>query len=254
LGLHDVKKKQGKNSDRLGLHGGTRQETVRLKTAKGRTVSSQRWLQRQLNDPYVAEANRLGYRSRSAFKLAQLDDRFDFLRPGLRVVDLGAAPGGWTQVTIELMSRKSELSGRVVGLDILEMEPIAGADLILGDFMTHEGLATLREHVGETCDVVLSDMAAPTTGHGPTDHLRTSALCEAAFEFAEEVLAPGGHFIAKVFKGGTERDLLNRMKQVFQAVRHAKPPASRAESPETYVVAMGYRGNSRPADKLDGTD
>jgi 23S rRNA (uridine2552-2'-O)-methyltransferase len=221
---------------------GARTATVRLKTAKGRTVSSQRWLQRQLNDPYVQEAQRLGYRSRSAFKLMQLDERFKFLVAGNRVVDLGAAPGGWTQIVASRVLSKGGL-GRVVGLDILEMEPVPGAEILLGDFLTDAGLAELISLLGGPADLVLSDMAAPTTGHPPTDHLRTAALCEAAFDFAETVLSPGGSFVAKVFKGGSERDLLLRMKQSFGSVRHAKPAASRAESPETYVVAMNFRGS-----------
>jgi 23S rRNA (uridine2552-2'-O)-methyltransferase len=219
---------------------GARAATVRLKTAKGRTISSQRWLQRQLNDPYVQDAQRLGFRSRSAFKLQQLDERFGFLRPGQRVVDLGAAPGGWTQVVAARVLGAAG-NGRVVGLDILEMEPLAGAEILQADFMTDEGLADLTNLLGGPADVVLSDMAAPTTGHGPTDHLRTTALCEAAYDFAENALSPGGCFVAKVFKGGSEADLLRRMKIAFKTVRHAKPAASRPESPETYVVAMGFR-------------
>jgi 23S rRNA (uridine2552-2'-O)-methyltransferase len=222
---------------------GTRAATVRLKTAKGRTVSSQRWLQRQLNDPYVHDAQRLGFRSRSAFKLQQLDERFKFLTPGQRVVDLGAAPGGWTQVVAARVLGASG-KGRVVGLDILEMDPLVGAELLQADFMSDEGLADLTSLLGGPADLVLSDMAAPTTGHPQTDHLRTTALCEAAYDFAESVLSPGGGFVAKVFKGGSEASLLRRMKRGFTTVRHAKPAASRPESPETYVVAMGFRGST----------
>jgi 23S rRNA (uridine2552-2'-O)-methyltransferase len=225
---------------------GARTATVRLKTAKGRTISSQRWLQRQLNDPYVQEAQRLGFRSRSAFKLQQLDEKFGFIVSGQRVVDLGAAPGGWTQVVAARVLGGSG-KGRVVGLDILEMEPLAGAEILQADFMTDEGLAELTSLLGGPADLVLSDMAAPTTGHAPTDHLRTAALCEAAFDFAETVLSPGGGFVAKVFKGGSEADLLRRMKLAFKTVRHAKPAASRPESPETYVVAMGFRGDGGSA-------
>lgn len=231
-------KRGGENSERGS---GARAATVRLKTAKGRTISSQRWLQRQLNDPYVHEARRLGFRSRSAFKLRQLDERFKFLASGQRVVDLGAAPGGWTQVVATRVLGASG-KGRVVGLDILEMEPLVGAEILQADFMTDEGLATLTSLLGGPADLVLSDMAAPTTGHAPTDHLRTTALCEAAYDFAESVLSPDGAFVAKVFKGGSEADLLRRMKLAFKTVRHAKPAASRPESPETYVVAMGFRG------------
>ena len=220
--------------------GGSRQVTVRVKTARGRTASSQRWLERQLNDPYVAESKRLGYRSRAAFKLLQLDDRFKILQTGLRVVDLGAAPGGWTQIAVAKVGAPSR--GQVVGLDILPVEPIAGATLIEADFMAEDAPARLKAALGGPVDVVLSDMAASTTGHGPTDHLRIVGLCDAAFEFALEVLAPGGTFVAKVFQGGSEAALLARMKRAFRTVRHAKPPASRAESAETYVVATGFRG------------
>ena len=220
--------------------GGSRQATVRVKTARGRTASSQRWLQRQLNDPYVAESKRLGYRSRAAFKLIQLDERFKFLHTGQRVVDLGAAPGGWTQIAVARVGAPGR--GQVVGLDILPVEPIAGATLIEADFMAEDAPAQLKAALGGPVDVVLSDMAASTTGHSPTDHLRIVGLCDAAFEFAMEVLAPGGTFVAKVFQGGSEAALLARMKRAFKSVRHAKPPASRAESAETYVVAMGFRG------------
>ncbi len=220
--------------------GGSRQVTVRVKTARGRTASSQRWLERQLNDPYVAESKRLGYRSRAAFKLLQLDERFKILHTGLRVVDLGAAPGGWTQIAVTRVGAPGR--GQVVGLDILPVEPIAGATLIEADFMAEDAPARLKAALGGPVDVVLSDMAASTTGHGPTDHLRIVGLCDAAFEFAMEVLAPGGTFVAKVFQGGSEAALLARMKRAFRTVRHAKPPASRAESAETYVVATGFRG------------
>ena len=220
--------------------GGSRQVTVRVKTARGRTASSQRWLERQLNDPYVAESKRLGYRSRAAFKLLQLDDRFKILQTGLRVVDLGAAPGGWTQIAVAKVGAPSR--GQVVGLDILQVEPIAGATIIEADFMAEDAPARLKAALWGPVDVVLSDMAASTTGHCPTDHLRIVGLCDAAFEFALEVLAPGGTFVAKVFQGGSEAALLARMKRAFRTVRHAKPPASRAESAETYVVATGFRG------------
>jgi 23S rRNA (uridine2552-2'-O)-methyltransferase len=218
---------------------------VRVKTARGRTASSQRWLERQLNDPYVAESKRLGYRSRAAFKLLQLDDKYHFLKPGARVVDLGAAPGGWTQIAVARVGaadKGARGGGQVVGLDYLPVEPIAGATLIEADFMAEDAPARLKAALGGPVDVVLSDMAAPTTGHSKTDHLRIVGLCEAALEFAIEVLAPGGAFVAKVFQGGTEGELLARMKRAFRTVRHAKPPASRAESAETYVVATGFRG------------
>lgn len=220
--------------------GGRRQQTVRVKTAHKRSLSSTLWLQRQLNDPYVAEAKRLGYRSRAAFKLVQLDEKFKLLGPGKRVVDLGAAPGGWTQVAIARVG-SDKGRGRVVGLDILPMEPIPGADLIQADFLAPEAPDQLRALLGGGADVVMSDMAAPTTGHAKTDHLRVIALAETALMFALEVLEPGGAFVAKVFQGGSERDLLDPLKKHFAIVRHAKPSASRADSSEMYVVATGFR-------------
>ncbi|MBI5164991.1 MAG: RlmE family RNA methyltransferase [Magnetospirillum sp.] len=220
---------------------GQRQMFERVKTAKKRTTSSTRWLQRQLNDPYVHEAKRLGYRSRAAFKLLELDDRFHILKPGQRVVDLGAAPGGWTQVAVERV-RPGPKGGTVVGLDILEWDPIPGATVLVGDFLADDSPARLIEALGGPADVVLSDMAAPTTGHPPTDHLRIIGMVEVALDFALDVLAPGGTFVAKVFQGGTERTLLDMLKRSFATVRHAKPPASRKESAETYVIATGFRG------------
>jgi len=210
---------------------------ARVKTAKKRTDSSTRWLQRQLNDPFVAEAKRAGYRSRAAFKLAQLDDKAHFLRRGGRIVDLGAAPGGWTQVAVERAGR----TGRVVAMDINEMEPVPGAVTLLGDARTDEARARVREALDGAADVVLSDMAAPATGHAQTDHLRVMGLVEVALDFAESVLAPGGAFVAKVLQGGTEPELLARLKKAFTKVRHVKPPASRAESAELYLVATGFR-------------
>lgn len=214
----------------------------RVKTAAKRTVSSTRWLERQLNDPYVQEAKRLGYRSRAAFKLLQLDDRFHFLRPGVRLVDLGAAPGGWTQVAVDRIGTLKGNQGKVVGIDILEWAPLPGATTLVGDFLAEDAPDRLRDALGGLADVVLSDMAAPTTGHPPTDHLRIIHMCEVALDFAITVLAPGGCFVAKVFKGGTERELLDLLKRSFTSVRHAKPAASRAESAETYVVATGFKG------------
>lgn len=221
-----------------------RQLGVRVKTARKRSHSSTQWLERQLNDPYVAEAKRLGYRSRAAFKLIQLDEKFRLLAPGRRVVDLGAAPGGWTQIAVERV--KPEATGaKVVGLDILPMEPIAGATLLEADFLDPEAPERLRAALGGGADLVLSDMAAPTTGHPGTDHLRIMALAETAYDFAAEVLAPGGAFVCKLFQGGADRVLLDRLKRDFAGVRHAKPPASRPESSETYVVAQGFRGGGR---------
>jgi 23S rRNA (uridine2552-2'-O)-methyltransferase len=219
----------------------TRGKTVRVKTAAKRTTSSAQWLARQLNDPYVAEAKRLGYRSRAAFKLAQLDDRFHFLRPDARVVDLGCAPGGWTQVAVARV-KAEEGRGKVVGIDILPTDQVPGSTLFELDFLADEAPARLIAAMAGPADVVLSDMAAPTTGHAPTDHVRVVALAETAYAFAAEILAPGGTFVAKVFQGGTEGELLGRLKRDFTSVRHAKPPASRAESAEVYVVAQGFRG------------
>ena len=212
--------------------------TQRVKTARGRKLSSALWLKRQLNDPYVRRAKEMGYRSRAAFKLVELDDQFALLRPGARVADLGAAPGGWTQVALE------RGAGAVVGVDLLEMEPVAGAVLLQGDFTDSEVVEAVRAALGGPADVVLSDMAANATGHRATDHLRVVALVEAAALFAEEALAPGGAFVAKVFQGGAEGELLARLKRSFAKVRHAKPPASRPESPETYLVATGFRGGA----------
>jgi 23S rRNA (uridine2552-2'-O)-methyltransferase len=218
---------------------GGRRLKQRVKTAKQRSLASTLWLDRQLNDPYVHEAKRQGYRSRAAFKIIQLDDKYHFFKPGKRVVDLGAAPGGWTQIAVDRVK-----GGRVVGLDILPIEPIAGADLIELDFLAEEAPDRLKEMLGGPADIVLSDMSPPTTGHTSTDHLRIIGLVEVAYQFATEVLAPGGVFIAKVFQGGTENNLLADLKRRFVSVRHAKPPASRARSAETYLVAIGFRDKS----------
>lgn len=220
---------------------GRRTAAVRVKSAKGRKLSSTRWLQRQLNDPYVQEAKRQGYRSRAAFKLLEIDEKLHVLTTGARVVDLGAAPGGWSQVA----AAKVGSNGKVVALDINPMDPLAGVTVLHQDFMADDAPEKLKAALDGPADVVLSDMAAPVTGHAQTDHLRIIALCETALEFAREVLSPGGVFIAKVFQGGTEGNLLRDMKRDFQTVRHIKPPASRKESPETYVVAAGFRGESQ---------
>jgi 23S rRNA (uridine2552-2'-O)-methyltransferase len=211
---------------------------VPLRTAKGRTGASQRWLARQLNDPYVQAAKQQGWRSRAAFKLAELDDRFHLIHRGARVVDLGAAPGGWTQVAVRAGA------ARVVAVDLLAMDPVPGSEFLSGDFTEPAIQARLIEMLGGKVDLVLSDMAPNTTGHTATDHLRIMALAEAALEFAVEVLAEGGAFVAKVFQGGAERHILDRLKRRFATVRHAKPPASRKESSELYVVAMGFRAPS----------
>jgi 23S rRNA (uridine2552-2'-O)-methyltransferase len=218
-----------------------RRATVRVKTARGRTVSSQRWLQRQLNDPYVAEAKKRGYRSRAAFKLLQLDDQFRFLKPGARVVDLGAAPGGWTQVAVERV-RPDKSGGKVIGIDLTPIEPIAGATLLAKDFYDDDAPAALKAELAGPADVVLSDMAASATGDTQVDHLRIMALAETAHDFARQVLKEGGTFVAKVLRGGTERTLLDQLKRDFVKVRHVKPEASRADSAEMYVVATGFRG------------
>ena len=212
---------------------------VRVKTAKRRSTSSTRWLERQLNDPYVAEARKRGYRSRAAFKLSQLDDRFHFLKNGARVVDLGCAPGGWTQVVVERCGR----SAKIVGIDLIEVEPITGAELMVGDFLDEDAPDRLKAALGGPADVVLTDMAAHATGHTKTDHLKIMALVEAAHLFAREVLAPGGAFVAKVLQGGTEKDLLAELKRDFARVAHVKPAASRTDSAEMYLVATGFRGS-----------
>ncbi len=211
---------------------------VRVKTSKYRKKSSNRWLERQLNDPYVAEAKRVGYRSRAAFKLIQLDEKYKFLGKGKTIVDLGCAPGGWTQIAVF----RNKGSGQVVGMDILETEPINGATLICQDFTESDAPDKLKALLNGPADVVMSDMAANTTGHQQTDHLRTIALVELAYDFAKEVLAEGGIFIAKVFQGGAEGELLADVKRNFEKVSHYKPDASRQGSPETYLVAQGYKG------------
>jgi 23S rRNA (uridine2552-2'-O)-methyltransferase len=214
-----------------------RHATVRVKTARGRTVSQQRWLQRQLNDPYVVEAKKRGYRSRAAFKLLQLDDQFRLLKPKARVIDLGAAPGGWTQVSVERSK-----GGVVIGIDLTPVDPIAGATVLAKDFYDEDAPAMLTKLLDGPADVVLSDMAAAATGETQVDHIRIMGLAEAAHDFARSVLKPGGSFVAKVLRGGTERTLLDRLKKDFEKVRHVKPAASRADSAEMYVVATGFRG------------
>jgi 23S rRNA (uridine2552-2'-O)-methyltransferase len=215
----------------------TRNAAVKVRSARRRKPSSTEWLSRQLNDPYVAEAQRLGYRSRAAFKLIELDDRFRLLSPGRRVVDLGCAPGGWTQVAVERVGAR----GIVVGVDLGETAPIAGAKILRTDVHDPATVTAIRAELGGLADVVLSDMAPAATGHAATDHLRIVALAEAAFAVASEILKPGGVFVAKVFQGGAEGPLLAQLKKAFSELRHAKPPASRAQSAETYVVAKGFR-------------
>jgi 23S rRNA (uridine2552-2'-O)-methyltransferase len=222
--------------------GGSRKLAVKLRTAKGRKIASTRWLQRQLNDPYVDEAKRRGYRSRAAFKLIEIDDKYHFLKPGLAVVDLGAAPGGWSQIAAERVGA-AEGKGQVLAIDLTEIEPLPGVDVIALDVSEAGAAAAIAAGLKRgRADVVLSDMASPATGHRSTDHLRVVALVEAALDIADDLLAPGGTFLAKVFHGGAGGELVARLKRSFAKVHHVKPKASRPESPEVYVLATGFRG------------
>jgi 23S rRNA (uridine2552-2'-O)-methyltransferase len=221
---------------RTGPGGGLRQ---RVKTARGRTAASTRWLERQLNDPYVRKARAEGYRSRAAYKLIELDERFHFLRGAQRVVDLGIAPGGWTQVV-----RKVCPKAKVAGIDLLPVDPIEDVTIFEMDFMDDAAPGLLAEALGGPADLVLSDMAANTVGHQQTDHLRTMALVEAGVLFATEVLRKGGTYVAKVLAGGADHGLVAELKRNFQTVKHAKPPASRKESSEWYVIAQGFKGRA----------
>jgi 23S rRNA (uridine2552-2'-O)-methyltransferase len=225
---------------------------VRVKSAKGRRLSSTRWLERQLNDPYVQRAKREGYRGRAAYKIMELDDKFRFLVPGARVVDLGCAPGGWCQVAVPrinaLGEKPGKAQGRIIGVDLQEVEPIPGAELHVLDFLDEDADEKVKDWLGGSADVVMSDMAAASSGHKATDHLRIIALCEAAAQFAREVLEPGGTFVAKVLAGGAENELLAELKRDYAQVRHLKPPASRADSSEKYVVATGFRAGDRAGD------
>lgn len=214
--------------------------SVKLKTARGRKISSQRWLMRQLNDPYVQKAQSLGYRSRAAFKLIELDEKFHLLTPGAHVVDLGAAPGGWIQVAVE-KTKSHPGSETVIGIDLKPIDPIPGSLLIEGDFLDPEMPDHLKTLLKGPVDLVLSDMAASSSGHAVTDHLRIMMLAEVAYNFAKEVLKPGGAYVAKVLQGGTEGDLLKGLKQNFTKVVHAKPPSSRSDSAEMYVIALGFK-------------
>jgi len=213
---------------------------ARLKDQKRRTASSRAWLTRQISDPYVERAKREGFRSRAAFKLAEIDDRYKLLKPGARVVDLGAAPGGWSEIAARRVGDK----GRVIALDILDMKPVAGVEFLQLDFLDPSAPARLEAMLGrgEKAHVVLSDMAANATGHRQTDHFRIMALAEAAADFARQVLAPGGAFVCKVLQGGTEAALLAELKREFASVKHVKPPASRSDSAELYLLAQGFRG------------
>jgi len=225
---------------------GQRELRVRVKTAKGRKLSSTRWLERQLNDPYVQRAKREGFRGRAAYKIAELDDKYRFLVPGARVVDLGCAPGGWCQVAVPRVNALGEKSGKrqgsVLGVDLQEVEPIAGAELHQLDFLDDGADEKVKAWLGGEADVVMSDMAAASSGHKQTDHLRIVALCEAAADFARDVLSPGGTFVAKVLAGGAEGGLLTQLKRDYEKVVNVKPPASRSDSSEKYVVATGFRG------------
>ncbi len=223
-----------------GREGGRSLKT-RVKTARKRSLSSTLWLQRQLNDPYVARAKRDGFRSRAAFKLLEIDERYRFLRPGQKIIDLGAAPGGWSQVAATRIGA-ADGKGRIIGIDLLEIEPLPGAEFRVMDFLNEDAPQLLIEWLGGKADVVLSDMAANATGHKKTDHLRIIGLVELAADFACGALAPGGAFLAKVFQGGTENELLARLKRDFAVVRHVKPQASRTDSAELYVLATGFRG------------
>lgn len=224
-----------------GKAGESRQLKVRVKKKRGLKNSSRRWLERHLNDPYVHRSKAAGLRSRAAFKLIEIDDRHHMLKKGMRVVDLGAAPGGWLQVAAERVG-STEDDPRVVGIDYLEVDPVPGTVILHKDFLDEDAPAMLVEALGGEPDVVLSDMAAPTTGHRRTDHIRTMHLCEVAADFAVSVLKPGGHFLAKTFQGGTENELLTLLKRNFRTVHHVKPPASRDESVELYILAKDFKG------------
>ena len=213
---------------------------VRLKTARGRKPSSQQWLNRQLNDPYVRQAKEQGYRSRAAFKLWEIDQKYKIFKPGQVVVDLGAAPGGWSQIVKKRVT-SPRTHGRIIAIDLLDIEPIPGVEMFVGDFLNTEVQTHFRTIVPQDVDIIISDMAASTTGNSTTDHIRTTMLAEAAYLFAKDFLRSGGIFVTKVFQGGTDETLLLQLKQSFKTVKHFKPPASRKESPEMYVIAQGFR-------------
>jgi 23S rRNA (uridine2552-2'-O)-methyltransferase len=224
-----------------GTGGGARALKTRIKKKSGLKNSSRRWLERHLNDPYVHRSKAEGFRARSAYKLIEIDDRYHLLKPGMKVIDLGAAPGGWCQVAAGRV-KSSDENPSVVGIDYLGMDPVPGATVLELDFLDDSAPARLIEALGGPPDIVLSDMAAPTTGHRRTDHIRTMHLCEVAADFATSVLKPGGHFLAKTFQGGTEAELLDRLKKNFRSVHHVKPPASRDESVELYLLAKDFKG------------
>jgi 23S rRNA (uridine2552-2'-O)-methyltransferase len=242
------KKKSGTGSSaKKPLTSSTRMVGVRVKTARKRKVSSTLWLQRQLHDPYVMAAKRDGYRSRAAYKLKELDEKYGLLKSGMRVVDLGAAPGGWSQVVAQSIFKKGNKTGQLVALDILPMDALDNVAIIHTDFTTPEAPDKIKALLQGEADLVLSDMAASTTGHNATDHLRIIALAEMAYAFAQEVLAPNGAFVCKLFHGGAEKTFLDQLKHDFKTVRHAKPPASRKGSAESYIVALGFRGADHPS-------
>lgn len=225
-----------------GKGSGARELKVRVKTGKGRKLSSKLWLERQLNDPYVARANREGMRSRAAYKLMEIDDKAHFLKKGARVIDLGAAPGGWSQIAAKRINAPAQ--GRIVAIDLLDIDPLPGVEFTQLDFLDPSAPDKLKAMLNGLADVVLSDMAANATGHRKTDHIKIVALVEAAYEFAREVLAPGGTFLAKVLQGGTEGSLLASLKRDFTSVKHVKPAASRSDSAELYLLATGFRGQA----------
>ena len=227
--------KRGRKTPKQDKANATRMMTHKVKTARGRKLSSKLWIERQINDPYVKEAQIKGYRSRAAFKLIELDEKFNLIKPGDLIVDLGCAPGGWLQIA------QAKGAGQLVGIDLLPVESVPGAEILEMDFMDDAAPDKIKSLMGGEADLVMSDLAANTTGHRNTDHLKTIALVEAAAEFAMETLKPGGHFIAKVFQGGTEKKLLEKLKSRFDTVRHAKPKSSRAGSPEIYLVALGFK-------------
>ena len=238
-----IRKKNQRNKKASPGRAG-RNLTVRVKTARGRKLSSTKWLQRQLNDPYVAAAKRAGLRSRAAYKLEDLDKKFRFLKSNMRVIELGAAPGGWTQILVNrLGTERTGTESKIIAIDLQEMTPINGAEILQLDFMSTNAVKIIKEALGGNADAILSDMAPKITGHSATDHIRIMNLTEAAYNFAKEILTPGGCFVSKVFQGGTEKELLDDMKLSFGHVRHAKPPSSRAGSAEMFVVAQNYRKN-----------
>lgn len=222
---------------------GARALHTKIKKKSGLKESSRRWLERHINDPYVHRSKAEGYRARSAYKLIEIDDRYNLLKKGMRVIDLGAAPGGWCQVAVQRVG-SDDSDRRVVGIDFLEMDELPGVALLQMDFLEDEAPKVLIDTLGAMPDVVMSDMAAPTTGHRRTDHIRTMHLCEVAADFAISVLRPGGHFLAKTFQGGTENDLLDLLKRNFKTVQHVKPPASRDASVELYLLARGFKGRA----------